>query len=336
VVPGIEATREKNSTRADVADLGGKERDKFMIQESQYRLLGASGIRVSPLGIGTNRWTQGKNDDAVFQVFRSLVDAGVNFFDTAEAYSFGRSERLLGACLQRDSRPVVIASKFAPYRLFRSQFIKALDASLSRLGRQTVDLYYIHFPYSPLSIETLMDLMAQALAAGKVRAVGVSNFSAEQMRRAAARLEKYGIPLAANQVRYNLLHRQPEENGVLAACRELNVALVAYRPLERGRLKSDTVSGATSGSVSSTSGKGKAASKQGVIQETLQTIAQRHGKSASQVALNWLLRRDEHVIPIPGTTNARHAMETADTVKWQLSDDEFAAIGEVSSPTRST
>ena len=231
-------------------------------------------------------------------------------------------------------RPVVIASKFVPYpaRLLRRQFVNALDASLSRLGKQIIDLYYIHFPYTLLSIETLMDMMAQAVAAGKVRAVGVSNFNAKQMRRAATRLARYQIPLAANQVRYNLLHRQPERNGVLAACRELNVALVAYRPLERGRLRSDTIPGATSGSPSPTGGKGKVASKEEVIQKTLQTIAQQRGKSVSQVALNWLLRRDTHVIPIPGTTNVRHAMENADTLKWQLSDDEFAAIDRVSSP----
>ena len=84
-----------------------------MIPESQYRHLGASGIKVSPLGTGTNKWWQGKNDEAVFQTFHSLVDVGVNFFDTAEVYSFGKSESLIGDCLKRDPRPVVIGSKFA-------------------------------------------------------------------------------------------------------------------------------------------------------------------------------------------------------------------------------
>jgi len=319
------------------APLHGDPEDKQMesrelaIQDGQYRPLGASGISVSPLGTGTNRWRQGKNDESVFQAFHSLVDAGLNFFDTAEVYSFGKSELLLGACLKRESRPVVVATKFAPYRLLRSQFMKALDASLSRLGRQTVDLYYVHFPYSPLSIGTLTDLMAQAVAAGKVRAVGVSNFSAKQMREAAARLGHHGIPLAANQVRYNLWHRQPEWNGVLDACRELDVALVAYRPFERGRLVPVTIPGETSGSPSPTSGKGKMTSREEHIQETLLTIARQRGKSVSQVALNWLLCRDIHVIPIPGTTKASHAMENAGALEWQLSDDEFAAIDQASS-----
>ena len=275
------------------------------------------------MGTGTNRWAEGSDDEAVFQTFQSLVDAGVNFFDTAELYGMGKSERLLGACLKRDPRPVVIASKFAPWptRISRRQFIGALDASLSRLGRQTMDLYYIHFPYSLMSIEALMDHMAEAVAAGKVRAVGVSNCSASQMRRAATQLARHGIPLAANQVRYNLFHRQPEENGVLAACRELNVALVAYRPLERGRFAPDAVAG----------GKGKTGPNEEALRETLQTIAKQHGKTARQVALNWLLRRDEHVIAIPGTTNASHAMENVASLGWQLGDDEFAAIDRASS-----
>jgi aryl-alcohol dehydrogenase-like predicted oxidoreductase len=259
----------------------------------------------------------------------------VNFFDTAEVYTRGNSERLLGACLRRDHPPVVIASKFLPLptRLTHRQFMNALDASLNRLGVQTIDLYYIHFPHTLLSIEKLMDLMAQAVDAGKVRAVGVSNFNASQMRRAATRLARYGIPLAANQVRYNLIHRQPEENGVLDVCRELDVALVAYRPLERGRLKSNTVSGASSSGPSlSAGGSGKATSKEEVLQETLRAIAQQRTKSISQVALNWLLRRDEHVIPIPGTTNKLHALENADTLSWELSHDEFAAIDQASSP----
>jgi aryl-alcohol dehydrogenase-like predicted oxidoreductase len=308
-----------------------------MILEDQYRSLGASGIRVSPLGIGTNQWEFGKNDEAVFQVVQSSLDAGVNFFDSAEVYCGGKSERLLGTCIQRDGRPVVLATKFAPTptrlspRFSRHHFMDALDGSLSRLGVQTIDLYYVHWPFFLLSIERLMDMMAQAFEAGKVRAVGVSNFNAKQMRRAAARLARYNIPLAANEVRYSLLNRQPEVNGVLDACRELDIALVAYRPLERGQFKSDSVPGTSVGSLSASSGRLK---QQGTLQETLLTIAHKRGKSISQVALNWLLLRDKHVIPIPGATSAQHALENIDTLTWELDDEEFAAIDRASSPRK--
>src|SRR5262245_26818851 len=122
-----------------------------MTHAQHTRALGASGLTVSPLGAGTNKWVYGKNDQQVFQVFQSSLDAGVSFFDTAELYGFGESERLLGACLRRNQRQAVIASKFLP--LPTRQLDKALSASLSRLGLQTLDLYFVHFPFA--KIETL-------------------------------------------------------------------------------------------------------------------------------------------------------------------------------------
>jgi aryl-alcohol dehydrogenase-like predicted oxidoreductase len=288
-----------------------------MTQTLYTRPLGASGLTVSPLGVGTNKWNYGKNDAAVLQTFQASLDAGINFFDTAEIYGFGKSERLLGECLRQTQRQVVIATKFAP--LPTRHLGKALDASLARLGLQTVDLYYIHFPIG--RIDALMDQMAEAIQQGKIRAVGVSNFTAAQMRQAADRLARYNIPLAANEVQYNLLHRQPEINGVLDACRELNVAMVAYFPLVSGKI--------TANQSSSTSSK-----EQKGLHVVLQTIAEKRGKSISQVILNWLLRRDEHIIPIPGSTHAAHALNNAETLNWELSAEEFTAIDEVSSPLK--
>jgi aryl-alcohol dehydrogenase-like predicted oxidoreductase len=288
------------------------------MQSSRSRTLGSSGLTVYPLGLGTNKWAQGQHDETIFEAFRASMDAGLNFIDTAEIYNFGRSERLVGACIRRAAQPVVVASKYAPLptRLTTWQFMRALDASLSRLGLQTLDLYFIHFPFTLLSVERLMDMMAEAVEAGKVRAVGVSNFSAQQMRRAAARLARYQIPLAANEVHYSLLHRQPEANGVLDTCRELDVALVAYRPLEGGRLTGSSAPAKTAGR----------SSEQGALSQTLRAIAQLHDATVSQVALNWLLHRDERVIPIVGATSARHAAENATAPAWLLSDEEFRAI----------
>jgi aryl-alcohol dehydrogenase-like predicted oxidoreductase len=151
------------------------------------------------------------------------------------------------------------------------------------------------------------------------------------MHRAATRLARYNIPLAANEVHYSLLHRQPEANGVLDACRELDVALVAYCPLERGELKSNNTSRTSSHSSSSTTGKSK---QQEILLETLHSIAHKHEKSVSQVALNWLLHRDKHVIPIPGATSPHHAQEIANTLTWELDDEEFAMLDQASSPYR--
>jgi aryl-alcohol dehydrogenase-like predicted oxidoreductase len=293
-----------------------------MITKDLYRPLGTSGLSVSPLGVGTNRWAQGTNDQAVFAAFTALAAAGVNFFDTAEVYQGTQSERLLGACL-RDRADgtwgLVVATKFrpAPGRESRADFRGALEASLDRLGMQSVDLYYLHIPLSSGDVERPMDWMAEAVAEGKIRAVGVSNFDAAQMRRAAARLATHGLPLAANQVEYSLLRREPETDGVLEACRQLNVALVAYRPLLRGQIAggADSVAPAPTNQ----------------LEETLRRVALKRGKTAGQVALNWLLTRDEHVIPIPGTTDARHALENVGALGWQLDGDEFESIDRASS-----
>jgi len=291
-----------------------------MSEPLRPRVLGKTGAEVSPLGVGTNRWSKGANDDAVFETYRSLLDGGVNFVDTAEVYGFGKSERLIGDCLRRDPRPVLVASKFAPFiaRTSAKHLLAALDASLTRLGLETLDLYYVHFPFPFANLDVLADAMAEAVRLGKVRYVGVSNFSAGQMRRMADRLARFDIPLAANEVNYSLLNRKPEYNGVLEACRELDVALVAYFPLAAGRLTSAAVAG---------NGKTETLGK------TLDSIAQSHDASVSQVALNWLLRRDDHVIPIPGATKARHAEDNLNALRWALTDEQFAAI-DAASPAR--
>jgi aryl-alcohol dehydrogenase-like predicted oxidoreductase len=270
---------------------------------------------VSRLGTGTNRWAQGENDEPVYEAFKALLDGGVYFFDTAEVYTGGRSERLLGGCLHRDGRSIIVASKYMPYptRLTKGQFNEALDATLERLGEATLDLYYIHMPPTLTSIESLMDDMAEAVSAGKIRSVGVSNFSAEQLRRAATQLENYGLTLAANEVEYSLTNRGPEENGVLDACKEIKASLVAYRPLSRGLLAVNNARG-------------------NPAMKTLESIADRHEVKVGQIALAWLLQKDPIVIPIPGATKMEHALENMSALNIVLKDDEFRELDEVSNP----
>jgi aryl-alcohol dehydrogenase-like predicted oxidoreductase len=286
------------------------------------RTLGAGGAAVSALGVGTNRWRQGTNDGAVFETYQALLDGGIDFVDTAEVYGFGKSERLIGDCIRKDGRPVKVASKFAPFiaRASPRQLMGALDASLSRLGLKSLDLYYIHFPFPFTPLETLGAGLVEAVKSGKARQVGVSNFSADQMRRVADILAHSNIHLAANEVSYSLMNRKAERNGVLDACKELDVALVAYFPLASGRLA------APSGE-----GDGKP-DRAAVLRRTLAEVAQAHQASVSQVALNWLLARDPHIIPIPGASKAAHARQNAEALGWRLTDDEFAAIDAASAP----
>jgi aryl-alcohol dehydrogenase-like predicted oxidoreductase len=213
--------------------------------------LGRSALQVPRLGVGVMTWGDAKGlsrwnpaqlayggSDGRAEEERALeasLASGVTLFDTAEMYSGGASERRLGELAF--GKPVVIASKFPPHPFAGVERMpRDLDATLQRLRRGSVDLYQHHFPSPRVPIERLMELMADAVDAGKVKAVGVSNYSAQQMRLAHAVLAKRGIPLASNQVQYSLLHRQPEVNGVLQACRELGVTLIAYQPLASGAL----------------------------------------------------------------------------------------------------
>jgi aryl-alcohol dehydrogenase-like predicted oxidoreductase len=249
----------------------------------------------------------------------AALDAGVGFFDTAEGYNAGRSETALGEAAREDGRPLLLASKFAPlpHRLTAAQFASALEKTRERLGRDSLDLYYLHFPHRLLGVGPWMKAMARAVKAGKIRAVGISNCNVAQMRQAADMLARYGIPLAANQVQYSLLHRQPETNGVLEACRRMDVALVAYEPFGGGAI-----------SASSSTGSGGSA-----LADTLRGVAAARSATVAQVALAWLLQRDDHVIPIPGATRPEHVRENSGAISLELSEEEFAAIDRVSAPT---
>ncbi len=290
-----------------------------MNESGTERPLGRSGISVPALGVGTNQWNCGTPDQGrLGDTLAAALDTGTGFFDTAEIYHHGGSEIVLGEAARQAGRPVLLASKFAPFphRVTVAQFASALNKTLERLGRDSLDLYYLHFPSSLRGVGGWMKAMATAVRAGKIRAVGISNCDAAQMRQAADVLARYGIPLAANQVHYSLLHRKPETDGVLDACRRMDVALVAYRPIGRGAI----------GTGSPTS------SGRPDLAETLREVAAARSATAAQVALAWLLKRDGHVIPIPGATRPEHVRENSGALSLELSEEEFAAIDQASAP----
>jgi aryl-alcohol dehydrogenase-like predicted oxidoreductase len=231
----------------------------------------------------------------------------------------------------------VIATKFPPSFFSRVDSLpSALDASLARLGRSSVDLYQHHFPFSWMPIPKLMELMADAVEAGKVKAVGVSNYSAEQMRTAHAALARRGVPLASNQVEYSLLHRQPEVNGVLDACRELGVTLIAYQPLASGALTGKYTAGARPSGLRrflpSFRQKGLAALEP--VVNLLREIGERYGKRPSQVALRWLIE-NEQVLPIPGAKNGKQAADNAGALSFSLTLAEVDALDQATRAWRS-
>lgn len=284
---------------------------------------------------GWARWTPAKlayggahGFEEEKRAFEASVAAGVTLFDTAEMYSNGASESRLGELAR--GQTVLLATKFPPSPFSRTENMpQALEASLKRLERSTVDLYQHHVPTNWVSIPGLMDLMAEAVKAGKVKAVGVSNYSAEQMRIAHAALAKQGIPLASNQVEYSLLYRKPEVNGVLDACRELGVTLIAYQPLASGALTGKYLTGAKPTGLrrwmSFFSDKGREAVAPVVA--LLREIGERYSKTPAQVALRWLIE-NETVLPIPGAKNGKQAIDNAGALSFSLTPAEVEALSQ--------
>ena len=310
-----------------------------MLNDEHLVALGNTEIKVFPLGLGTWQWgdrlfweySKTHTNSDVRAAFQVSMEAGVNFFDTAEIYGSGLSEKLLGQFVKESGQPVVIGTKFMPFpwRLWKGTFHSALRASLNRLGVEKVDLYQIHWPMPPVSIETWMQCMADAVQNGLIKAVGVSNYNASQLRRAYAALSARGIRLASNQVEYSLLDRQVEINGLLALCQELGVTLIAYSPLAKGLLTGKyTPENPPPGLRSRTYSRDLLARIQ-VLTRLLREIGLAHGdRTPAQVALNWLLCKG--ALAIPGAKNARQAQENVGAVGWRLTEAEVAALDKAS------
>ena len=307
--------------------------------------LGRSNLQVPRMGVGAMTWGDAKGlarlhpaktayggAEGFEEERRALevsIAAGANLFDTAAFYSGGASEQRVGELVQ--GQEALVASKFPGGFSFRAEDLpRELAASLTRLQRDSIELYQHHFPNPRVSIPKLMDLLAETVQTGKVKAVGVSNYSAEQMREAHAALAKHGIPLASNQVEYSLLRRQPETNGVLDACRELGITLIAYSPLAGGAL---------TGKYSVTQRAGglrrflpnfskKAMEALQPVLKLLHEIGERYSMTPSQVAIRWLIE-NPIVLPIPGAKNSKQAAENAGALSFSLTPEEVEALSQV-------
>ncbi len=282
---------------------------------------------------GMNAYDPSYNFDTIHEAYRASVDAGITFLDTAEAYGNGESERIISRLLQEDSghrAQIVIATKFIPFPwkvAVGSALMTSLKASLQRLQMPSVHLYQIHGPISLRSHAAMAEALAAAHRVGLLKAVGVSNYSEKEMRAIHAELAQRGVALATNQVEYSLLRTWPESTGLLRACKELGVVLLAYSPLGMGRL--------TGKYTASNPPPGKRnfsdfpmAEIDPIIAE-LRRIGERHGgKTPSQVALNWIICKG--AVPIPGAKNKAQAEQNAGALGWRLTAEEVAALDAVS------
>jgi aryl-alcohol dehydrogenase-like predicted oxidoreductase len=292
------------------------------------------------VGVGTWAWGdrllwgygRGYSQPEVRGAFQASVEAGLRLFDTAEIYGLGRSERFLGQFAGGEDRPIIIATKFFPYpwRWRKENLLEALRGSLRRLEMDRVDLYQMHFPFPPVPIETWMEGLADAVDAGLTGSVGVSNYGVREMRRAHAALARRGVPLASNQVAYHLLDRGPERSGLLDACNELGVTLIAHTPLARGLLTGKyTPLHRPPGLRRLRFSKTYLYTIQPLLR-LLREIGDAHdGRSPAQVAVNWLICKG--TLPIPGAKSAQQARENAGAAGWRLAPEAVDALDAASS-----
>ncbi len=322
----------------------------------QTTTLGPQGPKVPSLGLGTWSWGDSifwqyggaYGADEVRAAFNASLAAGVNFFDTAEVYGLGKSEEIISQCVQARSKAnaaegkpqsdVIVATKYMPlpWRFSAQAVADALTASLKRLKMPSVALYQVHWPFDFfMSQKTMMNALADEVDQGRIQAIGVSNYSAKQMREAHSYLAERGIPLAVNQVQYSLLHRNIESNGVLEAAHNLEVTILAYSPLAQGLLTGKY----TVGSDLQPTGARRIDpkfSKKGLqkiepVLAALQSIGDAHGKTQVQVALNWLVGKG-NIVPIPGAKNANQAKQNAGALGWEMAATEREQLDNVSAP----
>jgi aryl-alcohol dehydrogenase-like predicted oxidoreductase len=291
------------------------------------------------MGMGTWSWGDrlfwdfGREygEEDLRNAFLSTIKGGITFFDTAEVYGQGKSEIYLGKFIKEMDWNVTVATKFMPFpwRLSRLSLLRALRGSLKRLGLNHVDLYQIHFPFPPLTVETWMDAMIEAHQAGLISAIGVSNYDRQQTLRAYSALTRQGVPLASNQVEYHLLNRKVEKNGLMKQCQELGVTVIAYSPLAQGMLTGKYNSekppaGARGGKYNR-----KFLTKIKPLINLLYKIGVDHdGKTPAQVAINWIISKG--AIPIPGIKTVEQVEQNLGALNWRLNNLEIAKLDEMS------
>lgn len=311
------------------------------------RKLGSTDLELSPIGLGTWQFSSGKgfigkywaalDTELVERIIRISLEGGINWFDTAEAYGGGESERVLSAVLNKlgpIGENAKIATKWWPLLRSASNIPKTIAERQKQLQGRTIDLYQVHQPFSFSSASSEMKQMAKLVHQKQIRYVGVSNFSAKKMREADRTLKEHGLRLASNQMQYSLLDRQIEHNGVLETAQELGVAIIAYSPLKQGILSGkfhknpELLQGLSPMRKRMGGFKPSALEQTRPLIEQLEKLADHYDATPTQIALNWLIHaHGDTVFAIPGASKPHHATEMASAMHFQLTAEEIAELG---------
>jgi aryl-alcohol dehydrogenase-like predicted oxidoreductase len=316
-------------------------------QSLSMRTFGKTNIQITPIGLGMMEFAGGRglmgaafpaiSQNEKNEIVKAGLEGGINWFDTAELYGSGVSEASLSTALKaagKKDQEVILATKWWP--LFRTarNIPRTIQNRIRFLDGYTISLYMVHQPISFSPPEEEMEAMADLVRSGKIRSVGVSNFNADRMRRAYETLQKRGLPLAVNQVRYSLLDRSIEKNGILETAKELGVTIIAYTPLGSGLLTGKYHKNPELLEKKSTLWQirlRRGIEKSRILVSALEEIAGKYNATAAQIALNWVIySHGDSVVTIPGVTKASQAQESAGTMIFKLLDDEIARLDELS------
>jgi aryl-alcohol dehydrogenase-like predicted oxidoreductase len=288
-------------------------------------------LRVSVVGLGCNNFGMTIDEKQTHEVVHAALDAGINFFDTADIYGGTNSERLLGKALGTRRHEAIVATKFGLRA--NDEFAggakpgyvsKACDASLTRLNIDRIDLYQLHKPDPSTPIAETLGAMQDLVKAGKVREIGCSNFSVEQLREARA--------FVSVQNEYSLLHRDPEKD-VLPECERLGLAFLPYFPLASGMLTGKYTKGVAppTGTRMQMAWAASALSDKNFrIVDGLRAIAGKRGHSMLELAFSWLLRHRVVASVIAGATKPEQVRANAQAAGWTISQEDLAAIDALS------
>ena len=294
-------------------------------------------LEVSVVGLGCNNFGKNLDSDATADVIYAALDAGITFLDTADKYGGGKSEEFIGRALQSRRADAVIATKFGSpiddqHRGAKPDYVRrACDASLKRLATDYIDLYWLHRPDSSTPIADTLGALDELVRAGKVREIGCSNFSVDQLREANSAVPPGKAHFVGVQVGYSLLDREPEY-GLIPECGRLGLSFIPFYPLASGLLSGKYRRGKTAprGSRLTTGPYGHLLNDRNLeIVEALIAFAATRGHTILELAISWLLRHDVISSVIAGATRPEQVRANAASAGWKLTDEELSEIDEI-------